>query len=157
MCAYTTIHLIIRQSSDTCWSCNIHFAQMPQCISSISHNAPYRNWNLYTCTFLLQNGVLWDSGLMYCGIWEKNLFDAIVFMFTIYAQPLLGASFLFMAVLNLSQREVGFNLYRLCLPSLALDEKWPRSQLSYMFQMLASMYVYMAASKIGLWSRYHMQ
>ena len=68
--------------------------------------------------------VYWGGiGLMYGGIWEMGLFDTIVFMFTIYAQPLLRARFLFMAVQNLSQREVGINLYRLFWPCLALDEK----------------------------------
>ena len=76
-----------------------------------------------------------------------GLFDTIVFMFTIYAQPLLRTRFLSMAVLNLRQREVGINLYRLFWPCLYLDEKWPRSQLSYMFQMLDSMYIYMAVSR----------
>ena len=35
-----------------------------------SHNAPFCNRNVHMCTFLLQNGALWDICLMHCGIWD---------------------------------------------------------------------------------------
>ena len=43
-------------------------AQIPQCNSPISHNAPFCNRNVHVCTFLLQNGALWDIHLMHHGI-----------------------------------------------------------------------------------------
>ena len=42
-------------------------AQIPQCTSPISHNAPFY---IEICTFLLQIGALWDMGLVPCGICE---------------------------------------------------------------------------------------
>ena len=42
-------------------------AQIPQCTNPISHNVPLCNRNVHVCTFLLQNGALWDSCLMFCG------------------------------------------------------------------------------------------
>ena len=43
-----------------------HIAQIPQCTSPISHNAPFCNRNVGP--FLLHNDVLWDICLMLCGI-----------------------------------------------------------------------------------------
>ena len=43
-----------------------------KCIRQISHNAPLCNRNVHTCTFLLQNGALWDMGLMHCGIYATG-------------------------------------------------------------------------------------
>ena len=48
-------------------------SQIPQCIKQISHHAPFCNRNVHTCTFLLQNGALWDMGLLHCGIWATGL------------------------------------------------------------------------------------
>ena len=42
-------------------------SQIPQCIRQMSHNAPFCNRNVQG-TFLLQNGALWDMGLVDCGI-----------------------------------------------------------------------------------------
>ena len=42
--------------------------QISQCISQISHHAPFCNKYAHTCTFLLQNAALWDMGLVYCGV-----------------------------------------------------------------------------------------
>ena len=47
--------------------------QIPQCTSPMSHNAPFCNRNVHVCTFLLQNGALWDIYLMHCGICETGL------------------------------------------------------------------------------------
>ena len=49
-------------------------SQIPPCIRQISHNAPFCNRNVHTCTFLLQIGALWDVGLVHCGICPKSLF-----------------------------------------------------------------------------------
>ena len=40
---------------------------IPECTCPISHNATLCNRNVHMCTFLLQNGALWDMGLMHCG------------------------------------------------------------------------------------------
>ena len=45
-------------------------SQIPQCMRQMSHNAPFCNRNVHTCTFLLQNDALWDMGLLHCGIWD---------------------------------------------------------------------------------------
>ena len=42
-------------------------SRIPQCITQISHNAPFCNRNVHMCTFLLQNGALWGMGLVHCG------------------------------------------------------------------------------------------
>ena len=42
---------------------------------------PYTTMCLFvteTCTFLLQNGALWDIGLMHCGVFEMGLVDATI-------------------------------------------------------------------------------
>ena len=39
-----------------------------QCIRQISHNTPFCNRNVHTCTFLLQNVALWNICRMHCGI-----------------------------------------------------------------------------------------
>ena len=63
------------------WHCGIQknrpIGQIPQCIRKISHNAPFLNRNVTPnmCTFLLQNGALWDAGLVHCGICEIGLYD----------------------------------------------------------------------------------
>ena len=49
-------------------------SQIPRFIRQISHNALFCNRNVHTCTFLLQNGALWDMGLVNCGIWATGLF-----------------------------------------------------------------------------------
>ena len=46
---------------------NSSISQIPQCIRQITHNAPFSN------IFLLQNGALWDMGLVYCGICAMGL------------------------------------------------------------------------------------
>ena len=51
--------------------CNI--SQISHYIRQISHNAQFRNRNEYTCTFLLQNGALWDMELVYCEICTTGL------------------------------------------------------------------------------------
>ena len=50
---------------------NRPISQIPECIYAITHNAPFCNRNV--CTFLLQNGALWDIFLMHCGICETCL------------------------------------------------------------------------------------
>ena len=57
---------------------NRPFAQIPQCTSSISHNAPFCNRNVhmcahFLCTFLLQNGALCDNCMMHYGICKMGL------------------------------------------------------------------------------------
>ena len=42
-------------------------SQIPQCIRQITHNAPFSN------IFMLQNGALWDMGLVHCGICAMGL------------------------------------------------------------------------------------
>ena len=59
--------------------CMIHrwlngLVKIPQCTSPISHNAPFCNRNVHVCTFLFQNGALWDNWLMHCGICEVGVF-----------------------------------------------------------------------------------
>ena len=70
---YTTsrVHQTIRYKLGD--SYNRPSSQIPQCIRQISHNAPLCNRNVHTCTFLLQNGALWDMGLVYCGICVTGL------------------------------------------------------------------------------------
>ena len=46
---------------------NSSISQIPQCIRQITHNAPFSN------TFLLQNGALWDKGLVHRGICAMGL------------------------------------------------------------------------------------
>ena len=56
---------------------NRSVAQIPQCIKLISHNAPFCNRKCaHVCTFLLQNGALWDICPVHCRIWEKGLFHS---------------------------------------------------------------------------------
>ena len=43
-------------------------SQIPQCFGQISHIAWFCNINMHRCTCLLQNGALWDMGLMHYGI-----------------------------------------------------------------------------------------
>ena len=60
----------------TAWiAANRPVAQIPQCTSSITHNAQFcnRNMHIHVCTFLLQNGASWDICLMHCGICEIGL------------------------------------------------------------------------------------
>ena len=45
-------------------------SRIPQSIRKISHNAPFCNRNVHTCTFLLQQGAFWDMGLVHSGICE---------------------------------------------------------------------------------------
>ena len=64
-----------------CMSLCLPGVQIPQCTSPISHNAPLcsRNVHTYVCTFLLQNGALWDICPMHCGIcgiWENFAWHA---------------------------------------------------------------------------------
>ena len=47
---------------------NPSISQIPQCIRQITHNAPVSN------IFLLENGALWDMGLVHCGICAVGLF-----------------------------------------------------------------------------------
>ena len=49
---------------------------IPQCISQISHNAPFCNRNVHTCTFLLQNGALWVLRLVHYGVCATSLLIA---------------------------------------------------------------------------------
>ena len=51
---------------------SILISQIPQCTSSISHNAPICN---EMCTCLLQIGALWDMELVHSGIWPTGLFN----------------------------------------------------------------------------------
>ena len=51
--------------------CNKPISQISQCIRQISLNAPFCTRNV--CTFLVQNGALWDRGLVHCGIWAMSL------------------------------------------------------------------------------------
>ena len=46
---------------------NSSISQIPQCIRQITHNAPFSN------IVLLQNGALWDMGLVHCGICAMGL------------------------------------------------------------------------------------
>ena len=88
------------------WYCR-PISQIPQCISVISHNAPFCNRNVHTCghfcykmehcgkwdwcvcTFLLQNGGLWDMGLpVHCGICVTGLSGCCV------VAPILSESLL---------------------------------------------------------------
>ena len=46
---------------------NSSISQISQCIRQITHNAPFSN------IFLLQNGALWDMGLVHCGICAMGL------------------------------------------------------------------------------------
>ena len=50
-------------------------SQIPQCIRQITHNAPFSN------IFLLQNGALWDMGLVHCGICAIGLLINQKFVF----------------------------------------------------------------------------
>ena len=50
-------------------------SQLPQCIRHISHNAAFCNRNVHTCTFLLQNAVLWDMRWVHCGICATSLYN----------------------------------------------------------------------------------
>ena len=49
-------------------------AQIPQWISPISHNAPFKQKCAHLCIFLWPNGTLKDVCLMHCGICEMDLF-----------------------------------------------------------------------------------
>ena len=44
-------------------------SQIPQCIKYPT----VHNFATEMCTFLLQNGALWDMGLVHCGICEMDL------------------------------------------------------------------------------------
>ena len=56
-------------------SVNRPISQIPQCIRYVSHNASFCNRNVHVCTFLLQNGALWDMGPVHCGICATGLID----------------------------------------------------------------------------------
>ena len=70
--------------SITRW-CNMHFSVAKRCIVGNGTGALWDFWGYYiswwlpqwvhnhVCTFLLQNGGLWDVGLVHCGICEVNL------------------------------------------------------------------------------------
>ena len=62
---------------------NTLISQFPQCIAQISHNAPFYNRNVHKCTFLLQNGALWDMWLVHCGICATGLFKCTIFHHTL--------------------------------------------------------------------------
>ena len=62
----------IRQNSNITQALTRPAAQIPQCTSSISHNAPFCNRNVRVCTFLLQNA-FWDICLVHCGIYDMGL------------------------------------------------------------------------------------
>ena len=65
--------------------CNRPGAQIPQCTSPISHNAPFYNRNVHTCAhFCYKNGALWDICLMHCGICEMGLFKCNIQTHFIY-------------------------------------------------------------------------
>ena len=51
---------------------NTTISQIPQCISPISYNALSYNRNVHMCTFLLQDGALWDICVMLCEICEMG-------------------------------------------------------------------------------------
>ena len=53
-------------------------AQIPQCTSLISHNAPFCNRNLHVCAFLLQNGALWDMCLMHFVVCVMGLLEKYI-------------------------------------------------------------------------------
>ena len=48
-------------------------AQIPQCTSPISHNAPFYSRNVHMCAHSVPNGTLWDICLMHCGICTRSL------------------------------------------------------------------------------------
>ena len=54
---------------------NSSISQIPQCIRQITHNAPFSN------IFLLQNGALWDMGLVHCEICAMGLLINQKFVF----------------------------------------------------------------------------
>ena len=66
-------YLYILYKSQQC-SMNRSIAQIPQCTSPLPHHAPYCDRNVHVCTFLSQNGALWDICLMHCGICDMGLF-----------------------------------------------------------------------------------
>ena len=49
-------------------------SQIPQCIRQITHNAPFSN------IFLLQNGALWDMGLVHWGVCAMGLLINLKFV-----------------------------------------------------------------------------
>ena len=55
-------------------SYNRPVAQIPQCTTAISHNAPFCNRNVHVCAhFCYKNGALWDICVMHCVICEMGL------------------------------------------------------------------------------------
>ena len=48
-------------------------SQIPQCIRLISHNAPWCNRIVYTYAHFSQNGSLWDTWMVHCGICATGL------------------------------------------------------------------------------------
>ena len=54
----------------------------------IFHNAPFCNRNVHMCTFLLQNGALWDICLLHCGICKMCLLTVCLCLMAL--QPNLG-------------------------------------------------------------------
>ena len=54
-------------------------SQISQCVRQISNNALFCNRNVHThmCTFLLQNGALWDICLTHCEICEIQAVFAV--------------------------------------------------------------------------------
>ena len=55
------------------WIHNRPISQPPQWICIVSHKATFCNRNIHVCTFLLQNGALWDIRPSHCRICEMGL------------------------------------------------------------------------------------
>ena len=56
------VQYLLRFHKDFCSMCNRPVSQVPKCTCPISHSSPFCNRNV--CTFLLQNGELWDICVM---------------------------------------------------------------------------------------------
>ena len=70
---HSPYHILDIVNQQTTASSNRPVAQIPQCTSPISHNAPFCNRNVHT--FLLENGALWDICLVHYGICEMGLLN----------------------------------------------------------------------------------
>ena len=55
-----------------------YFSLIPQCIRQIAHNTQFCYRNVHTLNFLLQNGALWDTELVHCGICATGLLPCCI-------------------------------------------------------------------------------
>ena len=72
---------------------DLYVAQIPQCTSPSSHNAPLWNRNVHVCTFLLQSGALWEFACIVGFLrWVYNMvFRSLLMEFTVSYHELIEA------------------------------------------------------------------